>query len=151
MSWLTHFLAVQIKNMQKCHIWGSTKPSKWQIQGIHWLTCCYSMEIKMWRRPLPPCGLGLQVRLLFGWWNNTEQIGGDLQAVLFDLSSSRHVCWHSPSQPHRMARAALAWPQPACQLSSPLLLSLSFSLSMPNLFPHGCSLHTLRPILQELN
>lgn len=107
------------------------------------------MEFRwLWRRPAPPRGHWLRVRLLFGWCNNTEQIGGDLQAVLFDLSSSRHVCWHSPSQPHRMAQAALAWPQPACQLSSP---SFSFSLSMPNLFPHGCSLHILHPILQELN
>lgn len=37
------------------------------------------------------------VQLLLGSGINTEQIGGDLQPLLFDLSSSCHISWHCPS------------------------------------------------------
>lgn len=91
------------------------------------------------------------VQLLLGWVANTEQIGADLEPLLFDLSSSPSTRWHLPPLPLRMAQAELAWPQPACQLSSSssssssLLLSFTLgyppplpSSTMPYLFPRGC-------------
>lgn len=81
------------------------------------------------------------VQLLLGCDTNTEQIGADLQPLLFDLSSSPSTRWHLPPLPHRMVQAELAWHQPACQSSSSSS-SLGFPLlpssAMPYLFPRGC-------------
>ncbi|KAI4811585.1 hypothetical protein KUCAC02_014465, partial [Chaenocephalus aceratus] len=82
------------------------------------------------------CGSRL-VQLLLGSDINTEQIGGDLQPLLFDLSSSCHISWHGPL-PHRVAQAGLAWPQRACQVCS-------LSSSPSNLFPYARSMD---PVLQ---
>ena len=49
------------------------------------------------------------VELLLGTDINTEQIGGDLQALLFDLFSSCHISWHCPSAtPHGAGRTGMA-------------------------------------------
>lgn len=54
------------------------------------------------------CGSRL-VLLLLGSDINTEQIGGDLQPLLFDLSSSCHISWHcSPATPRGAGRTGMA-------------------------------------------
>lgn len=54
------------------------------------------------------CGSRL-VQLLLGSDINTEQIGWDLQPLLFDLSSSCHISWHCPpATPRGAGRTGMA-------------------------------------------
>lgn len=80
------------------------------------------------------CGSRL-VQLLLGSDINTEQIGGDLQPLLFDLSSSHHISWHCPpATPRGAGRTGMAstW--------LPGLFSVFFSVQLiPLCLLHGFS------------
>lgn len=79
------------------------------------------------------CGSRL-VQLLLGSDINTEQIGGDLQPLLFDLSSSCHISWHCPPATLRGAgRTGMA------STRLPGLFSVFFLVQLIPLCPlHGC-------------
>lgn len=80
------------------------------------------------------CGSRL-VQLLLGSDINTEQIGGDLQPLLFDLSSSCHISWHCPpATPRGAGRTGMA------STCLPGLFSVFFLVQLIPLCPlHGCS------------
>lgn len=80
------------------------------------------------------CGSRL-VQLLLGSDINTEQIGGDLQPLLFDLSSSCHISWHCPpATPRGAGRTGMA------STCLPGLFSVFFSVQLIPLCPlHGFS------------
>lgn len=86
------------------------------------------------RASLSHCGSRL-VQLLLGSDINTEQIGGDLQPLLFDLSSSCHISWHCPPATLRGAgRTGMA------STRLPGLFSVFFLVQLIPLCPlHGCS------------
>lgn len=80
------------------------------------------------------CGSRL-VQLLLGSDINTEQIGGDLQPLLFDLSSSCHISWHCPpATPRGAGRTGMA------STCLPGLFSVFFPFQLIPLCPlHGFS------------
>lgn len=86
------------------------------------------------RASLSHCGSRL-VQLLLGSDINTEQIGGDLQPLLFDLSSSCHISWHCPpATPRGAGRTGMA------STCLPGLFSVFFLVQLIPLCPlHGCS------------
>lgn len=75
------------------------------------------------------------VQLLLGSDINTEQIGGDLQPLLFDLSSSCHISWHCPpATPRGAGRTGMA------STCLPGLFSVFFPFQLIPLCPlHGFS------------
>lgn len=83
---------------------------------------------------LSHCGSRL-VQLLLGSDINTEQIGGDLQPLLFDLSSSCHISWHCPpATPRGAGRTGMA------STCLPGLFSVFFLVQLiPSCPLHGCS------------
>lgn len=104
--------------------------SEWSYRHTHTHTYTH----KHTRIAVTHCGSRL-VQLLLGSDINTEQIGGDLQPLLFDLSSSCHISWHCPpATPRGAGRTGMA------STCLPGLFSVFFPFQLIPLCPlHGFS------------
>ena len=140
-----YFKSVTVKlNSHVASFWsqvGKVFPTVWQI----WVVSHTTRPLWIWSSlnghidthtciAVTHCGSRL-VQLLLGSDINTEQIGGDLQPLLFDLSSSCHISWHCPpATPRGAGRTGMA------STCLPGLFSVFFPFQLIPLCPlHGFS------------